>query len=134
MLYENKSAEREAYLKYIDEQPADRLTKILTDVTSIIGAHILNIAKQDYEPQGSKCHDFSIRRSCKQCTTRVFKESPGPFPETVLAHLDKSHITVHTYPEYHPDEGISTFRADIDVSTCGEISPLKALELSHTFF
>jgi S-adenosylmethionine decarboxylase len=34
---------------------------------------------------------------------------------------------VHTYPEFHPDEGISTFRADIDVSTCGEISPLKAL-------
>ena len=23
--------------------------------------------------------------------------------ETVLAHLDKSHVTVHTYPEYHPD-------------------------------
>lgn len=49
-------------------------------------------------------------------------------------HLDKSHITVHTYPEYHPDEGISTFRADIDVSTCGEISPLKALNyLIHSF-
>jgi S-adenosylmethionine decarboxylase len=34
---------------------------------------------------------------------------------------------VHTYPESHPDGGISTFRADIDVSTCGLISPLKAL-------
>jgi S-adenosylmethionine decarboxylase len=34
---------------------------------------------------------------------------------------------VHTYPETHPDNGISTFRADIDVSTCGKISPLKAL-------
>lgn len=49
-------------------------------------------------------------------------------------HLNTSHITVHTYPEYHPDEGISTFRADIDVSTCGEISPLKALNyLIHSF-
>ena len=47
--------------------------------------------------------------------------------DAVVAHLDKSHITVHTYPESHPDKGISTFRADIDVSTCGEISPLKAL-------
>ena len=27
----------------------------------------------------------------------------------------------------HPYRGISTFRADIDVSTCGQISPLKAL-------
>ena len=50
-----------------------------------------------------------------------------PKTNAVVAHLDKSHITVHTYPESHPDKGISTFRADIDVSTCGEISPLKAL-------
>ena len=46
---------------------------------------------------------------------------------TVHAHLDKSHVTVHTFPEYHPDNAISTFRVDIDVSTCGTISPLNAL-------
>jgi S-adenosylmethionine decarboxylase len=41
---------------------------------------------------------------------------------------------VHTYPESHPDKGISTFRADIDVSTCGRVSPLKALNyLIHSF-
>jgi S-adenosylmethionine decarboxylase len=52
----------------------------------------------------------------------------------VVGHLDKSHLTVHTYPESHPDNGISTFRADIDVSTCGRISPLKALNyLIHSF-
>jgi S-adenosylmethionine decarboxylase len=51
----------------------------------------------------------------------------GVQSETVVAHLDKSHICVHTYPETHPDNGISTFRADIEVSTCGEISPLNAL-------
>jgi S-adenosylmethionine decarboxylase len=61
-------------------------------------------------------------------------EHPGPLPETVVGHLDKSHITVHTYPESHPHEGISTFRADIDVSTCGRISPLRALNfLIHSF-
>jgi len=55
-------------------------------------------------------------------------------PDTILAHLDKSHITVHTYPESHPDTDICTFRADIDVSTCGQISPLKALNyLIHSF-
>lgn len=47
--------------------------------------------------------------------------------ETVVAHLDKSHVTVHTYPEYHPQNAIATFRVDIDVSTCGEVSPLNAL-------
>ena len=62
------------------------------------------------------------------------QQAPGPVPEDVVAHLDKSHITVHTYPESHPDAGISTFRADIDVSTCGRISPLKALNyLIHSF-
>ena len=50
-------------------------------------------------------------------------------PETTLAHLDKSHVTVHTYPEHHPDHSIATFRVDIDVATCGEITPLNALDL-----
>jgi S-adenosylmethionine decarboxylase len=41
---------------------------------------------------------------------------------------------VHTYPESHPDNGISTFRVDVDVSTCGVISPLRALNyLIHSF-
>ena len=35
---------------------------------------------------------------------------------------------MHTYPEFHPDNSIATFRVDIDVSTCGEISPLNALD------
>ncbi|MEG1799072.1 MAG: adenosylmethionine decarboxylase, partial [Synergistaceae bacterium] len=48
--------------------------------------------------------------------------------ETVCGHLDKSHLTVHSYPEYHPNQEISTFRVDIDVSTCGQISPLNALD------
>jgi S-adenosylmethionine decarboxylase len=127
--------EREAYIEYIDEQyNADRLTKILTDVTSIIGAHVLNIAKQDYDPQGASVTILVSEGPVNNAPQGFFKETPGPLPEMVLAHLDKSHITVHTYPEYHPDEGISTFRADIDVSTCGEISPLKALNyLIHSF-
>lgn len=45
-----------------------------------------------------------------------------------MAHLDKSHVTVHTYPEYHPDTSIATFRVDIDVATCGEITPLSTLD------
>ncbi|MFN7249735.1 MAG: adenosylmethionine decarboxylase [Anaerobacillus sp.] len=133
--YTKTKEEREAYIEYIDEQyNADRLTKILTDVTSIIGAHVLNIAKQDYDPQGASVTILVSEGPVNNAPQGFFKETPGPLPETVLAHLDKSHITVHTYPEYHPDEGISTFRADIDVSTCGEISPLKALNyLIHSF-
>jgi S-adenosylmethionine decarboxylase len=133
--YTKTKEEREAYIQYIDEQyNADRLTSILTEVTHIIGAHILNIAKQDYDPQGASVTILVSEGPVENPTLESYAESPGPLPELVVAALDKSHITVHTYPEYHPDDGISTFRADIDVSTCGEISPLKALNyLIHSF-
>ena len=133
--YTKTKEEREAYIEYIDEQyNADRLTHILKHVSEIIGAHVLNIAKQDYVPQGASVTMLISEEPVVEVPTEVFEESPGPLPSAVTMQLDKSHITVHTYPEYHPDEGISTFRADIDVSTCGEISPLKALNyLIHTF-
>src|SRR3989344_1909620 len=42
------------YLAYIDEAyNAERLTAILSEVASIIGANVLNIAHQDYDPQGA---------------------------------------------------------------------------------
>jgi S-adenosylmethionine decarboxylase len=133
--YTKTKEERESYIAYIDGQyNADRLTTILRTVSNIIGANVLNIAKQDYVPQGASVTMLVSEGPVVEVPTESFEESPGPLPNTVVMQLDKSHITVHTYPEYHPDEGISTFRADIDVSTCGEISPLKALNyLIHSF-
>ncbi|WP_404358938.1 adenosylmethionine decarboxylase [Methylotuvimicrobium sp. KM1] len=128
--------QKQAYIDYIDEAyNADRLTQILKDVAEIIGANILNIAHQDYDPQGASVTMLIAEGMDTEVDAeQLNSESPGPLPETVLAHLDKSHITVHTYPECHPDTEISTFRADIDVSTCGQISPLKALNyLIHSF-
>jgi len=142
------------YLAYIDEAyNAERLTAILSDVANIIGANILNIAHQDYDPQGASVTMLISELPIQE--EPLNPEAPGPLPdaarspqhseqgslfdsrpakESVVAHLDKSHITVHTYPESHPDNGIATFRADIDVSTCGKISPLRALNyLIHKF-
>ena len=128
---------RREYIEYIDEAyNAERLTQILSDVSNIIGANILNIARQDYDPQGASVTMLISEEpvASQMLAARHDNESPGPLPDAVVAHLDKSHITVHTYPESHPDNGISTFRADIDVSTCGRISPLKALNyLLHVF-
>ena len=126
--------QQSAYIEYIDEEyNAERLTNILTDVADIIGANILNIARQDYDPQGASV-TMLISEEPVAAESISNLETPGPTPEAVAAHLDKSHITVHTYPESHPHAGISTFRADIDVSTCGRISPLKALNyLIHSF-
>lgn len=128
--------QRKEYISYIDEEyNAARLTKILTDVANMIGASILNIAHQDYDPQGASVTMLISEEPMRAQQQMNNEETPGPLlPDAVVAHLDKSHITVHTYPESHPDNGISTFRADIDVSTCGRISPLKALNyLIHSF-
>ncbi len=128
---------RQEYIEYIDEEyNAERLTRILTKVANIIDATILNIAQQDYEPQGSSVTILIAETELRTrpCGDDIRNESPGPLPEAVVAHLDKSHITVHTYPESHPDRGIITFRVDVDISTCGQISPLKALNyLIHVF-
>ncbi len=132
--YAETAAQQKQYIEYIDEEyNARRLTQILTEVSHIIGATILNIAHQDYEPQGASV-TMLISEEPVVSEELSNAERPGPLPETVVGHLDKSHITVHTYPESHPVHGISTFRADIDVSTCGRISPLRALNyLIHSF-
>ena len=116
MCYTRTEEEKQQYIQYIDDvYNADRLTEILTNVSHIIGANVLNVAKQDYDPQGASV------------TILISEEPVDVEKEDVVMHLDKSHLTVHTYPESHPFKGISTFRADIDVSTCGHISPLKSL-------
>ena len=52
--YAKTRRHRAEYIEYIDDvYNAERLTQILTNVADIIGANILNIAHQDYDPQGS---------------------------------------------------------------------------------
>ena len=52
--YAKTAREQKDYIAYIDEQyNSERLTNILTSLTDMIGARVLNIAKQDYEPQGA---------------------------------------------------------------------------------
>nr|VFJ95207.1 MAG: S-adenosylmethionine decarboxylase [Candidatus Kentron sp. H]VFJ95852.1 MAG: S-adenosylmethionine decarboxylase [Candidatus Kentron sp. H]VFK02056.1 MAG: S-adenosylmethionine decarboxylase [Candidatus Kentron sp. H] len=125
--YARTPQHRREYIEYIDEvYNARRLTGILEQISEIIGATILNTAHQDYYPQGASA-------------TMLIADSPNPgdpaeksaavYQDALVAHLNKSHITVHTYPESHPENGIATFRADIDVATCGEISPLRALNV-----
>ncbi|AMQ08517.1 MULTISPECIES: adenosylmethionine decarboxylase [Sporosarcina] len=131
--YAKSEREQSEYIAYIDEQyNSDRLTSILYEVTDIIGAHVLNVSKQDYDPQGAS---VTILISEEAFPIALIDESCNKGERTILGtrktvvgHLDKSHVTVHTYPEYHPDNSIATFRVDIDVSTCGTISPLNALD------
>ncbi len=167
--YAKTQTEQEDYLAYIDEQyNSTRLTHILRQVTELIGAQILNISRQDYEPQGASVNiliaeqnipDQAVDPTCNlgrvSETETAGKAAPGAGEvaapatllntptdaapasaatafrsrrDTVHAHLDKSHVTVHTFPESHPDNAVCTFRVDIDVQTCGTVSPLNILD------
>jgi S-adenosylmethionine decarboxylase len=116
--YAKTQREQKDYISYIDEQyNSERITGIMTALTEMIGAEVLSVSKQDYDPQGASV------------TFLIAEGSMIPLGgDATVAHLDKSHVTVHTYPEFHPDTSIATFRVDIDVSTCGEITPLSTLD------
>ena len=115
--YAKTQREQKDYIAYIDKQyNSERLTGILTHVAEMIGAKVLHISSQDYDPQGASV------------TLLIAESSMLPVGDATVAHLDKSHVTVHTYPEYHPETCLATFRVDIDVATCGEITPLSTLD------
>ena len=115
--YAKSPREQRDYIAYMDGQyNSERLTKSLTTLTDIIGAKVLNIAKQDDEPQA------------EAGTIPIAEGSMVPAGTTQLAHLDKSHVTLHTYPEYPPETCLATSRVAIDVSTCGDITPLSTLD------
>lgn len=128
--YAKTPQQRKAYFEYIDEiYSASKLTEIMGEVTQIIGANVLYVSHQDYDPQGA-----SVTMLIAEEVANKTQPSGSELSKHIVSHLDKSHIAVHTYPESHPDNGICTFRTDIDVSTCGLISPLNALNfLIHTF-
>ena len=52
--YAKSPSEQLEYIAYIDsEYNSERLTKMMFKLTDMIGAHVLNVSKQDYEPQGA---------------------------------------------------------------------------------
>jgi S-adenosylmethionine decarboxylase len=117
--YAKTERAQQDYVAYVDEQyNSKRLTDILYHVTEMIDANVISVSTQDYEPRGASVTFLIAEES-------MVRQHSG---ESVVAHLDKSHVTVHTYPEFHPDTSIATFRVDIDVTTCGEITPLTSLD------
>ena len=52
--YAKTPREQKDYIAYIDQQyNSERLTRILTSLTDMIGARVLSISQQDYDPQGA---------------------------------------------------------------------------------
>lgn len=83
--YTKTKDEREAYIEYIDEQyNAARLSKILNNVSDIIGAHVLNVAQQDYVPQGASVTMLVSEGPIVEIPEESLDESPGPLPDNVV--------------------------------------------------
>lgn len=111
--------QRVRYVNYIhDKYSAQKITDISCEIVRMIEAQILSVSSQDYDPVGAS----------SMVLMSDLKGGGTPIPSAqVSMHLDKSHITVHTYPDASDPDGICSFRVDIDISTCGEIVPLDAI-------
>lgn len=106
-------AERQRYVAELDERfSAARITEILREIARQIDADVLSVSAQDYEPQGASALLLMSDRG----------------HASVGAHLTKSHLCAHTYPDWSDPKGVCTFRVDIEVATCGTIVPLRALD------
>ncbi len=121
--------EREAYVRRIDRAyGAERITEMLAGVAHIIDAEVLSVSKQDYDPHGA---------SSLVLMSDLGQQAPPTGPgahKSVGAHLTKSHLCAHTYPDWEDPGGICSFRVDIDVATCGTIVPLRALDFMFESF
>lgn len=110
--------ERKAYGEYVAEKySATNITRLLKGICEIIEAQVLAVSDQDYDPWGAS--SMVLMSDLKGGGTEGLGSSKS-------MHLDKSHICAHTYPDM-TQAGVCSFRADIDIATCGEISPLSAL-------
>lgn len=119
--------ERSAYKEYLAEKyNATAITKLLKGICEIIEAEVLAVSDQDYDPWGAS--SMVLMSDLKG----------GGVDNTPVGakamHLDKSHICAHTYPDFNTFNQICSFRCDIDIATCGEITPLSALNYMFDHF
>jgi S-adenosylmethionine decarboxylase len=124
--------ERASYIRYIDERySARQIESLLVRIAEIIDAEVLSVSSKDFDPYGASVvllmGDIKGDHATKK-TLDLMAQS------TISVHLDKSHICAHTYPDSLDPSGICSFRVDIDIATCGSISPLYALNFMFKSF
>jgi len=122
--------QRQEYIQHINTKySAANIRDIARRVCEIIEANILSESIQDYDPVGA-----STMTLMSDIKGGKWEEAAATENVSVKMHLDKSHITTHTYPDASDPEGICTFRLDLDVATCGDIIPLSALNYMFEVF
>lgn len=107
MLPEPEDFSRELQLRY----QAASLEMMLQEIASRIEAVVLASSRQDYEPWGA--------------SALMLLSDAGP--AAVHMHLNKSHLCAHTYPDFGAAGEAPCLRVDLDLTSCGTISPLRSL-------
>ncbi len=95
---------------------AEALAQHLRDLARILNAEIVKMSRASFEPYGASA------------AVLIGQLNSG------LAHLDKSHVAVHTYLEFSDSSEWQSFRAEIEVSTCGELPILPLVEAIRKLF
>lgn len=103
-------------LYFVQPEPQRRyeaasLEKMLQEIADRIEAVVLASSRQDYEPWGA--------------SALMLLSDAGP--GAVHMHLNKSHLCAHTYPDFGSAEEAPSLRVDLDLTSCGTISPLRSL-------
>jgi S-adenosylmethionine decarboxylase len=120
--------ERASYIRYIDERySAQQIESMLIRIAEIMDATVLNVSSKDFDPWGASVVLLMSDAKAEEHANLMAQS-------TVNIHLDKSHICAHTYPDSLDPNGICSFRVDIDIATCGSISPLYALDFMFKSF
>jgi S-adenosylmethionine decarboxylase len=125
----NKEQQGE-YVQWVNQKySSQKIFEISKNVCEIIEADVLSASVQDYEPVGaSTLVLMSDIKGGGDWKGKIRPENDAPDGhQSVNLHLNKSHITAHTYPDAEDPNGICSFRVDFDIATCGSIIPLKAI-------
>lgn len=124
MCYTDTEKCKGEFIEYINKTYSVlKIRNILEEIAKIINANILYITEYDYDPYGAS---VNVLISDSQINNLNNKD--------ICAHLDKSHISVHTYPEIGKESNVSYVRIDLEISTCGNISPLNSLSMIVDYF
>lgn len=92
---------------------ASSLELMLQAIADRIEAVVLASSRQDYEPWGA--------------SALMLLSDAGPLDAAVHMHLNKSHLCAHTYPDFGSAGEPPCLRVDLDLASCGTISPLRSL-------
>ncbi len=131
------SDQRNEYINWIHQKyNSEKIYEISKKICDVIKADVLHTSMKDFDPVGASTLVLmsDIQGGGDQWQKHKIENKSGNNATTVNIHLDKSHITAHTYPDADGPNGICSFRVDIDIATCGEIIPLNAINILFEAF